>query len=47
MTFFALTPISVPARTAARSMSPVAKWHKQYSFFSLGAWLPLPAPGGP
>ena len=26
---FAFTPFGDPAATAARSMSPVAKWHKQ------------------
>ena len=40
-------PISVPADTAARSMSPVARWHTQYSSTSFGDCVPLPQPGGP
>jgi hypothetical protein len=44
MTRSASLPISVPAVTAARSMSPVARWHTQYSSTSLGLWVPLPQP---
>eukprot|EP00953_Heterococcus_sp_UTEX-ZZ885_P031638 16586-Heterococcus_DN1.PRE.3 len=47
MIALAFFPISVPAATAARSISPVAKWHRQYSSFTSGACVPLPAPGGP
>jgi len=43
----ALTPRGVLAATAALNMSPVAKWHKQYSSFMIGDWVPLPDPGGP
>ncbi len=28
-------------------MSPVARWHRQCSFFSTGDCVPLPQPGGP
>jgi len=43
----ALTPRGVLAATAALNISPVAKWHKQYSSFMIGDWVPLPDPGGP
>lgn len=44
---FALTPRGDLAATAARSMSPVDKWHKQNSSFMTGDCVPLPEPGGP
>ena len=28
-------------------MSPVARWHRQWSFLSCGDCVPLPHPGGP
>src|SRR5688572_477898 len=40
-------PISVPALTASRSMSPVETWTMPRSWTSRPAWVPLPAPGGP
>ena len=40
-------PSGVLAATAALSMSPVARWHRQCSFFSTGDCVPLPQPGGP
>lgn len=40
-------PRGVLAATAALNMSPVAKWHKQYSSFMTGDWVPFPDPGGP
>lgn len=40
-------PRGVCAATAARSMSPVARWHRQCSFFMAGLWVPFPQPGGP
>ena len=43
----ALIPRGVLAATAALNMSPVAKWHKQYSFLIIGDWVPFPDPGGP
>lgn len=43
----ALTPRGVLAATAALNISPVAKWHKQYSSFMIGDWVPFPDPGGP
>ena len=46
-TALAFLPKSVPADTAARSMSPVAKWQTQYSSTTRGACVPLPHPGGP
>jgi len=42
MIFFASLPRSVPCPTSARSISPVARWHRQYFSLSLGAWVPLP-----
>ena len=33
--------------TASLNMSPVERWQRQYSFFTIGACVPLPAPGGP
>lgn len=45
--FLASRPSGVFAATAARSMSPVARWHKQLSFLIAGLWVPLPEPGGP
>ena len=45
--FFAAIPFGVCAATAALSMSPVAKWHKQCSLLIFGACVPLPHPGGP
>eukprot|EP01139_Manchomonas_bermudensis_P009957 Amastigsp_a339750_3147.p3 type:complete len:174 gc:universal Amastigsp_a339750_3147:523-2(-) len=47
MTALAALPISVPAATAARSMSPVARWQKPKFSTISGAWVPLPLPGGP
>jgi hypothetical protein len=44
---FALTPKGVLAATAALNISPVAKWHKQYSSLIRGDCVPLPDPGGP
>ena len=47
MIALALRPISVPACTAARSMSPVDSWiSPRLAAISL-ACVPLPAPGGP
>lgn len=43
----AFFPSSVPALTAARSMSPVARWHRQCSSLMAGDCEPLPQPGGP
>lgn len=45
--FLASRPSGVLAATAARSMSPVARWHRQLSFLIAGLWVPLPEPGGP
>jgi hypothetical protein len=42
-----LIPRGVLAATAALSISPVAKWHKQYSSLIMGDWVPFPEPGGP
>ena len=47
MAFLASRPSGVFAATAARSMSPVARWHRQFSFLIIGLWVPLPEPGGP
>ena len=47
MASLALMPSGVLAATAALSISPVAKWHKQYSSLMIGDWVPLPDPGGP
>mmetsp|Transcript_6531 Transcript_6531/g.20579 ORF Transcript_6531/g.20579 Transcript_6531/m.20579 type:complete len:237 (-) Transcript_6531:88-798(-) len=47
MTLLALLPTSVPAATAARSMSPVLSCGAPSLSTSLGACVPLPAPGGP
>jgi hypothetical protein len=44
---FALTPKGVLAATAALNISPVAKWHKQYSSLIMGDCVPFPEPGGP
>lgn len=44
---FAFTPRGVLAATAALSISPVAKWHRQYSSLMMGDWVPFPDPGGP
>eukprot|EP00955_Chlamydomonas_euryale_P085584 364114-Chlamydomonas_euryale.AAC.2 len=35
------------AATAARSMSPVARWQRQCSNLMRGDCVPLPHPGGP
>lgn len=43
----ALMPRGVFAATAALNISPVAKWHKQYSSLIIGDWVPFPEPGGP
>ena len=43
----ALFPSSVPAATASRNKSPVAKWQRQRLSLRLGAWVPFPDPGGP
>ncbi len=40
-------PSGVLAATAARSISPVARWHRQNSFLMAGDWVPFPHPGGP
>src|SRR3954470_6670168 len=47
ITAFALRPISVPAATAALSMSPVESWTIARCSTRRLAWVPLPAPGGP
>uniref|UniRef100_A0A7C8ZUL2 Uncharacterized protein n=1 Tax=Opuntia streptacantha TaxID=393608 RepID=A0A7C8ZUL2_OPUST len=43
----ALIPREVLAATAALNISPVARWHKQYSSLMMGDCVPLPDPGGP
>ena len=43
----AFMPRGVLFATAARSISPVAKWHRQYSSLMIGDCVPLPHPGGP
>jgi hypothetical protein len=43
----ARNPISVPALTDSRSMSPVEIFGMPRSFAKRSAWVPLPAPGGP
>ena len=43
-TFF---PRGVSAATAARSISPVARWQRQCSFLMTGLCVPFPQPGGP
>lgn len=40
-------PKGVFAATAALSMSPVARWHRQCSSFIFGDCVPFPQPGGP
>ena len=40
-------PRGVFAATAALSMSPVARWHRQCSSFIFGDCVPFPQPGGP
>ena len=47
ITLLACTPTSVPAATAARSMSPVESCGMESVSTILGACEPLPAPGGP
>lgn len=47
MASLALIPSGVLAATAALNISPVAKWHKQYSSLIIGDWVPFPDPGGP
>lgn len=47
MASLALIPRGVLAATADLSISPVAKWHKQYSSLIIGDWVPFPDPGGP
>ena len=47
MASLALIPRGVLAATAALSISPVAKWHKQYSSLIMGDCVPFPDPGGP
>src|SRR4051794_25957646 len=47
MTDLALTPNSVPAATAARSMSPVEMWGTTKCWARRMAWVPLPAPCRP
>lgn len=47
MASLALIPSGVLAATAALNISPVAKWHRQYSSFIIGDWVPFPDPGGP
>ena len=42
-----MIPRGVFAATAALSISPVARWHRQYSSLIIGDWVPLPDPGGP
>ena len=44
MTDLALRPNSVPAATAARSMSPVEMWGTTKCCARRMAWVPLPAP---
>ncbi len=43
----AFLPISLPAATWARSMSPVESWAMPKVSSSLFACVPLPEPGGP
>ena len=43
----ALRPRGVLEATAALNMSPVDKWHKQNSSFTIGDCVPFPDPGGP
>src|SRR5260221_6204579 len=40
-------PRGVPRLTAARNMSPVARWSSPSRSARMGAWVPLPAPGAP
>jgi len=47
ITAFARWPTSVPAATAARSMSPVLSCGVWYFSTIFGACVPFPAPGGP
>mmetsp|Transcript_1691 Transcript_1691/g.3689 ORF Transcript_1691/g.3689 Transcript_1691/m.3689 type:complete len:215 (-) Transcript_1691:37-681(-) len=47
MTAAALSPTSVLAETAARSMSPVESWGMPSRSSILGPCVPFPAPGGP
>jgi len=47
MASLALIPRGVLAATAARSMSPVARWHRQCSSLMMGDCVPFPHPGGP
>ena len=47
ITDLAWTPISVPAATAARSMSPVESCGMPISATIFGACEPFPDPGGP
>mmetsp|Transcript_676 Transcript_676/g.1850 ORF Transcript_676/g.1850 Transcript_676/m.1850 type:complete len:217 (+) Transcript_676:342-992(+) len=47
ITSSAFFPTSVPAATAARSMSPVDNWGVPNASTILGACVPLPEPGGP
>ena len=47
MASFALIPRGGLAATAALSMTPVAKWQKQYSSLIIGDWVRFPDPGGP
>src|SRR3990172_5357383 len=47
MSFFVFRPSSLPALTAARSMSPVEICGMPYFWVMKPACVPLPAPGGP
>jgi len=47
MAALAWSPKGVFLATAARSMSPVARWHRQKSSLMMGDWVPFPQPGGP
>jgi len=47
MACFASNPSFVCLATASRSMSPVARWHRQYSSLMKGDCVPFPHPGGP
>lgn len=47
MAALASKPSGVFFSTAARSMSPVARWHRQCSSLRMGDCVPFPHPGGP
>src|SRR5258705_10475245 len=47
ITTFAAVPISLPACTASRRMSPVEIRGIRCPIANRSAWVPFPAPGGP